>query len=174
VRLRCVAVTQQLARLAGEQLDECRQSVSVLHRLCSFDLLPSTDHLDLDWAPEPLIRACRQGLIGAAPLSALERALTGAFEVNPAYRDHPNTVWEHPVTALQPDDVADIAGQLERLPVAAVLAGLPTDPGLAASTLGMAALDVHPGVYLHHNFDALRSFYHGAEQQGFAVVLWWD
>ncbi|GLY92427.1 hypothetical protein Airi02_103550 [Actinoallomurus iriomotensis] len=54
----------------------------MLNTLCSFDLVPASDYLDLDWADEGLIRMCEHTGIG--DVSALRRATDGDAEVNPA------------------------------------------------------------------------------------------
>ncbi len=50
-----MAVTQQLVRVPEVLLAECRRSVEELDRLCSFELVPSLERLDLDWAPTALL-----------------------------------------------------------------------------------------------------------------------
>jgi hypothetical protein len=84
----------QLARITRAQLSECRRSVAVLDRLCSFELVPAADYLDLDWADEVLIRLCEHARI--SDVTAVRQAVTGDAEVNPAYRDQPYTVMEQP------------------------------------------------------------------------------
>ncbi|MGI5171804.1 hypothetical protein ACQEU3_46420 [Spirillospora sp. CA-253888] len=51
-----MAVTTQLARVTAGQLSECRRSVAELDRLCSFEMVPASEYLDLDWADDALIR----------------------------------------------------------------------------------------------------------------------
>jgi len=96
-------VTRQLVRIPAEQFAECRRSVEALDDACSFRLLPPSDHLDLDWAPAPMIRLFELAQVDARQLAALRRSLDGDTEVNEAYRDHPETVWGHPVTGLDPE-----------------------------------------------------------------------
>ncbi|MFY1596941.1 hypothetical protein [Micromonospora sp. WMMD737] len=163
-----MAVTQQLARLSADRLAACRRSVEELDRLCSFELLPSSDHLDLDWSPGPILRACELGQVTPASLTALRRALAGDGEINPAYRT------EHPVTALEPDAVADVTGLLGYANPEAALAAVPLDAAAALAALGMPAFDGHPQAYLQHNLAALRDFYVHAARRRLAVALWWD
>jgi hypothetical protein len=154
-----VAVTQQLARITGAQLARCRECVDELDRVCSFTVALPADHLDLDWAPDGLLKATRPALDEAA-VAAVRRALDGDEEINPAYRDRPGSVWEHPVTALDPAAVAVVAAQLRRIDPVAVTAVRP---------------DEQPGPdYLLTHFTALRAFYDGAAGRRLATVLWWD
>ncbi|MCO5972941.1 DUF1877 family protein [Actinoallomurus soli] len=171
-----MAVTQQLARVSGAELDACRASVETLDLLCSFDLRPESDHLDLDWAPEGLVRCCEPARVDASAVVALRRALDGDDEVNPAYRDAPDSIWGHPVTALAPGAVAEIAGLLRRIDPQAVLGALPADPDEARTRMGRSLefLTVDPHRYLEPHFSALLSFYRDAADRGPAVVLWWD
>ncbi|MCP2163862.1 hypothetical protein LX83_000702 [Goodfellowiella coeruleoviolacea] len=141
-----------------------------LHKLCSYRSAPRSDHLDLDWWPVVLRR------LGEPPehahLSVLRRAFDGHDEVNPAYRDHPTTVWEHPVTALEPDAVGVLAAELcgvtpQDVGAAAVLSG--------RADTGFAGLE--PETVTEHvvrAFGVLRDFYAEAASRRMAVVLWWD
>jgi hypothetical protein len=155
-----VAVTQQLARITAAQLARCRWSVHELDRVCSFAVAPALDHLDLDRSPAGLLRAARLTL-DESDVAALRRALEGDEEVNPAFRDHPHTIWEHPVTALEPAAVAEVAGRLRRF-----------DPGTAV--VGPPPDDVPSVEYLREHLVALRAFYDGAADRGLATVMWWD
>ncbi|MGW5666739.1 hypothetical protein [Micromonospora sp. NPDC003776] len=163
-----MAVTQQLARLSADRLAACRRSVEELDKLCSFELLPSSDHLDLDWSPGPIVRACELGQVPLSSLTALRRAFDGDAEINPAYR------MEHSVTALEPDAVADVARLLSYVDPEAALAAVPLDPAAASAALGMPEFDGHPRAYLHHHLAALRNFYEHAARRRLAVALWWD
>ncbi|GAA4638029.1 hypothetical protein GCM10023196_094190 [Actinoallomurus vinaceus] len=171
-----MAVTQQFARISGTELDACRASVETLDLLCSFDLRPPSDHLDLDWAPEGLLRSSEIAGVDARVAAALRRSLDGDGEVNPAYRHQPDTIWGHPVTALAPYAVADVSALLGELEPQAVLAALPADPGEARTRIGRSveSLPGHPRGYLEPHFAALLAFYRDAAAQGLAVVLWRD
>lgn len=70
-----MAATLQLARITPAQLSECRRSVAVLDRLCSFELAPAADYLDLDWADDALVRLCEHARVG--DVTAVRRAVTG-------------------------------------------------------------------------------------------------
>jgi hypothetical protein len=172
--LSIMAVTQQLARIAAEQLAACRASVAELNKLCSFEYKPPAAYLDLDWAPSGLVRACEVAGVAAGTVAALRRALDGDEEVNPAYHESPDTVWEHPVTGLAPPAVAEIAAAVHQIRPQAVLACLPLDADAAKTAIGMNDLLVHPRGYLQPHLAALRSFYDAAARSRQAVVLWWD
>ncbi|WP_422733846.1 DUF1877 family protein [Micromonospora sp. WMMD558] len=163
-----MAVTQQLARLSADRLAACRRSVEELDKLRSFELLPSSDHLDLDWSPGPILRACELGQVASAGLTALRRAFAGDAEINPAYRV------EHSVRALEPDAVADVARVLRTVDPEAALAAVPLDAAAALAALGMPAFDGHPLAYLRHHLAAVRDFYLHAARHRLAVALWWD
>ncbi|MDZ5447287.1 hypothetical protein U2F26_32035 [Micromonospora sp. 4G57] len=169
-----MAVTQQLARLSPGQLAACCSSVEELNKLCSFELLPSSDYLDLDWAPNPLIRVFELAQVSTSIVVALQRGLDGDAEINPAYRDGEDTVWEHPVTALEPDVVADVGTLLGQVEPEAVLAALSEDATSALLSIGMHEFDGHPRPYLHRHLAALRDFYAHAARRRLAVALWWD
>ncbi|WP_143234779.1 hypothetical protein [Paractinoplanes atraurantiacus] len=149
-----MAVIQQLARLSSDQLDACREVVEKLDDLCSFRLLPASDHLDLDWASAPLLRAFELARFPEPAAALLRHAIGGDSEINPAYRDVPDSIFEHPVTALEPVRVAEVATALA-----------------AAQT---PELEGHLDSYLRHHLGALRDFYTEAADRALAVALWWD
>ena len=168
-----MAVTLQLARIAPEQLSECRRSVAVLDRLCSFELVPESEHLDLDWADDGLIRMSEHAAIG--DVSALRRATDGDGEVNPAYRDYPYTVMEQP-KALEPADVVTLATALHAIDVERAFSMLTADPQELKNTLGGSLTDLigDPRPYLRRHFTALLDFYTVAANQHLAIVIWCD
>ncbi|WP_329428798.1 YfbM family protein [Streptosporangium sp. NBC_01495] len=166
-------MTQQLARISAAQLEACQQSVDELERLCSFEVAPQTDHLDLDWAPEPLLWVCALTCADDA-LAVLRRALSGDGEVNSDYRDHPGAVWGQPVTFLSPVGVAAVALALRKMD--SVMVAALSSHGAEASAV---AVEMLPGIeeqqaYLLRHFAALLAFYVKAARRGLAVVLWWD
>jgi hypothetical protein len=171
-RMQCMAVTLQLARISAALLSACRQSVEELDRLCSFESAPQSDYLDLDWAPAAITRVFELAGVDGRSLAALKRAVDGDAEVNPAYRDHPNTVWEHPVTALDLPAVAEIAIALAGIEPRTVLAAF-AEPPSALGKIG-AELNANLDAYVTFHFEALRSFYAEAWRRNLAVVLWWD
>ncbi|MCW2913119.1 MAG: hypothetical protein JWN52_1187 [Actinomycetia bacterium] len=169
-----MAITQQLARVSAEQLAACRQSADELDKVCSFEL--QSDYVDLDWAGSALTRIWELAGVDARIMAALRRALHGDTEVNAAYRDHPDTVWEHPVTALESAAVAQVAGALQEVEAQAVLVALPSNLHEARADGGLdwkgSESDLRK--YLARHFTVLRSFYEEAARRDLAVVLWWD
>lgn len=166
-----MAITQQLARLPQAELVLCRSSADRLDEVCSFTALAEGDYLDLDWAPSWLEQAAvAAGLPGLA--AALELATGGRGEVNPAYREHPDTIFEHPVASLDAEEVAGLAAELRRL--------LPPDfpPEGVVAGLWAEAQDTYrpddPQAYLRRHARALGRFYAEAAERGLAVVMWWD
>jgi hypothetical protein len=155
-------------------LAACRNSVDELNLLCSFKLRPMSDHLDLDWAPVPLVRAVELAHVDEPVVAALRRSLDGDAEINAAYRDHVDTVWEHPVTALEPDVVAELAALLGQVEPEIVMAAVPDDLVAARTSLGLSEFDWHPRPYLHRHLVALQGFYVQAARQRLAIALWWD
>ncbi len=166
-----MAVTLQLARIPASQLATCRRSVEALDAVCSYNAAPAEDHLDMGWWPAILERAWER--TGAA---ASRYALTGDDDVNPAYRDHPDTVWEHPVTALAPPRVAEAARALRAMPPEAVRAAIPSTPDEIETALGSTARAVVGDLagQLAYQHTVLRDFYAEAARRRLAVVLWWD
>lgn len=110
-----VAVTQQLARLDSGTLEECRTSVDALDAVCGYQLLGSDDYLDLDWAPALLVATAEAAGLDDALRRGLQLAMSGEGEVNPAYRDRADSVWEHPVSSLAPHRVREVAHVLDTL-----------------------------------------------------------
>ncbi|GIH90649.1 hypothetical protein ACFFMN_27170 [Planobispora siamensis] len=169
-----MAVTQQFVRISEQQLELCRRSADELDRLCSFATASHSDHLDLDWASGPLLRVGEPACVDPDVFAALRYAITGEQEVNPTYRDHPSTVWEHPITALDPAAVASVASMLPSA-TAAVSAALTPPDGKALALAGeLLPMVEHPGEYLMRRLSALRDFYAEAARRRLAVVLWWD
>lgn len=162
-----MAVTQQLARCSPELVATCQSNVTALDDLCSFRLLPSDHHLDLDWAPKPLEDLA--SLAGAPQLTTcLQAATSGGEEVNPEYRDFPFSVWEHPVTFHPPAKVADLAE---------VLLAHSDFPTRAHDHLASLQTELEPNRragYLAEHYSALTTFYAAASTAGQSVVLWWD
>jgi hypothetical protein len=167
-----VAVTQQLARLTFDDLRRCRTSVAVLDRLWSFRLGERSDYLDLDWSPRPLELAAAQ--VSTALRDAIREACSGGYEINPAYRDRHETIFEHPVRGLEPKVVRAVAAALLRWSPDDVVAALPTDPAAAKQLVAMAEFSGHPRDYLRGHYDALRRFYESAAAGELATANWWD
>ena len=170
-----MAVTQQLARLSVDDLARCRVSVEVLHLLYSFELRPDDDYVDLDWSPRPLeLLAAR---VDARLSEAIAQVCSGAgAEINPAYRDHPLTIFDHPVLALEPDAVREVAAVMARWPPDQLLAALPYDRRAALTLIAirLSEFSGHPHDYLHGHYESLRRFCAEAAAAGMAVVSWGD
>jgi hypothetical protein len=169
-----VPVVQNLARLPGETLAACATSVTMLDDVCSFRSLDSSDYLDLGWAPAPLVEAAKAAQISAALIKALASATNGAREVNPAYREAPDRIWEHPVTSLGSTAVRRVHGQFQELSDLAYLSsGTATE---AFDRLGdnFPPPDGDPMDYLHPHFRALCDFYATAAERQLSVLMWWD
>lgn len=164
-----MAVTLQLARVTAGQLSACRRSVAELDKLCSFDLLPASEYLDLDWADDALIQVCEHAGIG--DVVSLRRATDGDDEVNPAYDE----VMERP-KALEPADVVTLATALHGIDLEAVLSALPSDYQELIDTVGgiLTEFSSDPRPYLRQYFAALRDFYTVAADRHLAIVIWCD
>ena len=171
-----MAVTQQLARIPATQLAECRRSVEALDELCSFTSTPEEDYLDVNWWPVTLKRAWELTGANGRTLALLRRGVDGDDEVNPAYRDHPNTIWEHPVTALEPPQVGDVAEALRAVTPEAVHAVVPSNLDQIEAELGKTAREVVGDLaeQLAQQHTILRDFYEEAARRQLAIVLWWD
>ncbi|MGO1052059.1 DUF1877 family protein [Crossiella sp. CA198] len=169
-----MAVTQQLARIPAALLTTCRHSVPDLDRVCSFQSAPPEDHLDLDWWPAAL--KATWTLLGTNPdtLGLLHRAFDGDQEVNPAYRDAPDTIWEHPVTALEPDRVAEVAAALHTITAETIRSAVSANRDLLAAAGVLPDPVVHPAEPLAATHAALQSFLAQAAHRRLAIVQWWD
>jgi hypothetical protein len=109
-----VAVTQQLARVGEELLEQCRRDVRQLDEVCSFRAFSESDYLDLDWAPHWLETAAVIAEVAEDSLAGLKASTTGGDEINPEYREWP-TVWEHPLTSLSALRVREVNQALQSL-----------------------------------------------------------
>ncbi|MFJ6673240.1 hypothetical protein ACIQMJ_19190 [Actinosynnema sp. NPDC091369] len=169
-----MAVTQQLVRITAPRLTECRRSADALDELCSFRAAPREDHLDLDWWPVLLKRAWERAGVGAQ--ATMRLALDGDDEVNPSYRDHPDTIFDHPVTALEPPRVGEVAAALRAVPPEVVRAAVPSGRDRVEAEWGAMAAEVVGDLAGHmaEQHALLRDFYVQAAERGLAVVLWWD
>jgi hypothetical protein len=167
-----VAVTQNLARLTGTRLAACATSVQELDAVCSFRALDPMDYLDLDWAPRLLQRVAEASGISPNLALALNRAMEGDGEVNPAYRDAPDSIWEHPVASLDAATVADVSASLKQLADVAPL----THETVGRAVVGLPRHDVPEQAfdYLKGHFDALCAFYADAANRGLAIIMWLD
>ncbi|OKA03114.1 hypothetical protein ATP06_0237875 [Amycolatopsis regifaucium] len=157
-------------------MSDCRDSAAELDKLCSFRSAPSADYLDLNWWPNTLKRTWALIGVDAQSLEVLHRGFDGVEEVNPAYRDHPNTIFEHPVTALEPDQVAEVANALRAITPERVHAAVPVQRDEAAAALGASVRDVvgDLAALLSEQHDILRNFYDEAAHRRLAMVMWWD
>ncbi|WP_436493305.1 DUF1877 family protein [Actinokineospora sp. HUAS TT18] len=171
-----MAVTQQLARIPDALLTECRRNAAEVDRVCSFKAAPKSDHLDLDWAPSPLIRCCEIAGVVERLVSSLRDAMEGDFEVNPSYRDFPYGIFDQPVSGLEPSRVKEVADALGEIDSGAIFAALPESADEAKRAIGRSIgdLECHPTEYLAPYFAALHGFYGEAAQRGLAVLQWWD
>jgi hypothetical protein len=167
-----VAVTQQIARLTQEELSRCRESIETLHRLCSFELRDPWDYLDLDWSPVPLERLAEE--VGPNLRAAIRQACSGGDEINPAYREAARSVFEHPVRALEPRAVVDVAATLSANAPSVLVNVLPSAPEAARQMVGMPDFHGHPGDYLRGHYASLRRFYMEAAASEHATATWWD
>lgn len=171
-----MAVTQQLVRIPAERLAVCRRSVEAVDEVCSFLAVSDEDQLDLNWWPSVLKRVWELAGVEARTLALLRRAVDGDDEVNPAYRDCPDTIWQHPVTALEPSPVGEVADALRAVTSQDIRAVVPPDPGEVEAELARVARwvdgDLAGPLIIQHAL--LRDFYEEAAQRHLAVVLWWD
>jgi hypothetical protein len=137
---------------------------SVLDDLCSFRTLDSVDHLDLNWAGLMLRKVAVCSAVAADLQRGLDLSLEGDVEINPAYRDAQDTIWEHPVASLSSPLVRNTADILTRLS----RAGFPSNDAVEAylSSVPMEHRPQDPGAYLSNQFLTLRDFYTEAAARG--------
>lgn len=167
-----MAITQQLARLEGVVLEECRRHVERLHEVCSFHALADDDYLDLEWAPRVIEQAAVAAKLPDSALAALRAAWSGEDEVNAAYRTFPNSVWEHPVTALTPDRVCEVDEVLRLITTNHLL----VQPDRVEEWAELADLDGQRSRidYFTGHFLALQRYYQQAHHRGLGIIMWWD
>ncbi|MER5374295.1 DUF1877 domain-containing protein [Streptomyces sp. NPDC002553] len=174
-----MAVTQQLARVPAEYLASCRQSADASPDGDPLWDPPSTDVLDLDWAPFLVERAGELGGLDDVRRSALRQALDGDTAIDLGFLNtHPHAIGSFgpAPTALSAAQVARAAELLGQIDFPALLDALPTDEAEAASLIGSGADKIvgGPKKYVLRHFTALREFYRGASRRQLLVVLWWD
>jgi hypothetical protein len=140
-----------------------------LDQVCSFRGLEASEYLDLDWAATPLTQAAVIADVDAELVAALDLATRGEGEINPAYRDVPDTIWEHPVSCLRSAQVTEIDKSLQ------ALAGLDflSDHDAFDRLPQLEPLD-RPAEYLREHLRALCDFYRGAAARGLGTIMWWD
>lgn len=167
-----MAVVQNLARLPASHLAACEGSVATLDDVCSFRALIPSDYLNLDWSPYLLQQTAVASAAPVELVALLRESTAGTGEVNPAYRNVPNSVTEHPVSSLVPERVHVVSDGLEVLAtlgfitdfhVTATLDRLPEWQGIR-----------DPVPYLQGHFESLRTFYRAAAEDRLSVVMWWD
>ncbi|MHA6761532.1 DUF1877 domain-containing protein [Streptacidiphilus sp. PAMC 29251] len=172
-----VAVTQQLARVPAQYLDDCRSRAVVSPDDDPGWDPPLDDICDLDWAPALLERACGHAQIDPRLLDAVRCATSGDPVVDIAYLDHPAAVGDFgpAPTALAPPEVTRTAAALQSVDFTSVLATLPDEDRQIAGVLGPAVEGLTGAKhYLARYFMALCDFYQGAADRGLFVVSWWD
>ncbi|MBY8879146.1 YfbM family protein [Actinacidiphila acidipaludis] len=173
-----MAVTQQLARVTEEYLAACRRSASASPDGDPQWDPPSSDCLDLDWAPALLERAGEVAGLDPAQQEALVPATDGDAELDLGFLSAP----PHGIgpfgpapTALTADGVARVGALLAEIDPERLLAAVPQDPRKAATLLGRAAEGLgDPRAYLRTHLTLLRRFYAQASRRGLLVVQWWD
>ncbi|WP_409464184.1 hypothetical protein [Amycolatopsis sp. GA6-003] len=130
----------------------------------------------MNWWPVTLKPAWK--LTGAAEstLALLQRGFDGDEEVTPAYRDFLPSIDGHPVTALEPRQVAAVAEALRGIAPEAVRAVVPSEPDRVEAQLGSLARTVRGELagQLAQQHAVLRDFSAEAARRRLAVVLWWD
>ncbi|MET9881474.1 DUF1877 family protein [Actinacidiphila glaucinigra] len=174
-----MAVTQQLARVPAEYLAACRKSADESPDGDHHWDPPSSDCLDLDWAPALLAGACRLAQLDDVHLDALRWASEGDTEVDLGFLNaYPHAIgpFGPPPTLLSPEAVARVSALLGEIDIQAIVATLPADRHHAGSLFGRGPEFIPDGLaeYLLRHFDALRKFYGEAARRGLLIVLWWD
>jgi hypothetical protein len=165
-----MAATQNLARASESVLEECLRSTDVLDQVCSFGRLPAQDYLDVDWAPSLLVAAAAAEGLTASAREGLRRAFEGDMELNPAYRDVADGIWEHPVTVVYPSGVREVAGALTRM----VRSRFPSPDAVEVALAKWTERPANPRRYLRQHVESVAAFYEAAAEQDMGVLAWWD
>ena len=167
-------IVQNLARLSGDLMSACATSTAVLHDVCSFRTLDQDDYLDLDWAPAPLEAAAVAARVPGHLLEGLALATGGDDEINRAYREMPDGVWEHPVTSLGPGQVMQVHQALRELSAVGFLSSDTAAQAFIRLGPKFPPPDGDPVDYLRPHFQALSDFYAGAAERRLGALMWWD
>lgn len=134
-------------------------------------MLVDRDHLDLNWAGTMLQGMAAIGAVDEELQLALTLSLAGDQEINPAYREVPESIWEHPVTSLLPERTREVAELLARLGGT----GFPLVRDIRAYLVSRPDWRWDgPSEYFPRQFRLLREFYATAAARGLCVALWWD
>ncbi len=174
-----MAVTQQLARVSAEYLAGCERSARESPDGDARWDPPSSDCLDLDWAPAMLERAAALAGLDRPLLDALARATEGDESVDLWFLNtfpHDISPFGPPAAALPAAEVARVAGLLARIDPGRLVDGLPVDREEAGALIGLGAAGILGDLraYLRGHFADLCRFYAEAAGRGLSVVLWWD
>lgn len=172
VLVSALPITQQLARLDEGLIGLCKRDVRRLDDLCSFRSLEPDDYLDLDWSPAILEGAALFSRVPSERLQILAHATGGKHELNPAYRDLPSSIWQHPVTYNPADQVLKVHSILRALAGAGFPAAAATRAAVAQLDGGVSSADAPE--YLGMHFEALNDVYCIAAARGLHVAMWWD
>lgn len=170
-----MALTQQLARVTPQYLEQCRQNAAASPDEDPRWDPPQDDILDLDWAIRGLVTFGRWACIEERNLAALERSIAGG-DGDVGFLDHPAVYdgFDVPPALLAPAAVTEVAHALSAFDLTAALNRLPADDAEAVQACGFDAFDGHPRDYLIQHFTALRDFYNTASNRGHAVLAWID
>ncbi|MFG2895088.1 DUF1877 family protein [Streptomyces sp. NPDC048248] len=171
-----MALTQQLARVTLQYVEQCWQTAAASPDKGPCWDPPEDDLLDLDWAIWGLITFFRRAHIDERHLAALERSIAGDDDGDVGFFDHPAAYdgFDAPPALLAPAAVSEVAHALNAIDLARALNQLPADSAEAAQACGFEAFTGHPRDYLVQQFNALRNFYNTARTRELAVLTWID
>ncbi|SNT51957.1 hypothetical protein SAMN05216252_13356 [Actinacidiphila glaucinigra] len=172
VILRCMALTQQLARVSLRYLEVCREAARISPVGDPQWDPPADDTLDLDWAIWELLWFYRRMQPDARQIPVLQRAISGDSDSTVSFLNHSAVYdgFDAPPTLLTPAAVSQVAGELATMNIGPLLETLPA----YREAGGFSRFIGDPRTYLVDHFTLLRRFYSAASKREMAVVTWVD
>ncbi len=169
-----MAITQQLARVSLEELNQCKYDKQVLDNVISFRLHES-NYLDLNWAGTGLQILFKKSNQPLESQKLLDLALHSENIVNPEWETAPlNNDWVYsPITYVDSEEVQKIAIQFGRVDVNSVLSCLPKSIEEANALIKLDFI-IHPRAFYSEYLQKLIVFYVKAARFSAAVITWWD
>lgn len=165
-----MAVTQQIAILSVDMLEQCKNDLTVLDKLVSFELLADECYTDLDWSLSYLCKLFELENNPDESSKAFNLLIEGEGIVN---KEYDGCEFGEIPRFIGKNKIKSIASILESLTVNDAFKRLPDSLKEINKILG-SEFDRDPRSYLNTNFDALRLAVSSASKSSKVIVTWWD
>ncbi|WP_409239424.1 DUF1877 domain-containing protein [Streptomyces sp. PA5.6] len=167
-----MALTQQLARVAPQYLEQCRHAAAASPDGHPNWGPPPADILDLGWAVWELLWFYQRMQPHERHIRLLRRAIDGDAGNSITFLDHPEVYdgFDGPPALLAAEAVTEVADGLAAIDIGPVLKDLPAYRKVG----GFSKFTGDPHSYLVAHFTLLQNFYRTASHRGMAVVTWVD